>query len=83
MIDAPYVHASRIPFFLSLLRFKKKLTVIGIIGHTQGVNNANNPPRKPVMNIYIQDMSSWPCSSPKACKSLITGFQRSPDATAG
>ena len=24
----------------------------------EGVNNANNPPRKPVMNIYIQDMSS-------------------------
>ena len=34
------------PVISDLLRFKKKLTVIGIIGHTQGVNNANNPPRK-------------------------------------
>ena len=50
-MDAPYVQASRIPFFLSLLRFRKKLTVIGIIGHTQGVNNANRPPTNPVIKI--------------------------------
>ena len=50
-IDAPYVQASRMPFFLSLLRFRKKLTVIGIIGHTQGVNNASNPPINPVTKI--------------------------------
>ena len=50
-IEAPYVHASRIPFFLSFVRFRKKLTVIGIIGHTQGVNNANSPPANPVRNI--------------------------------
>ena len=46
-IEAPYVHASRIPFFLSLLRFKKKLTVMGMIGQTQGVNKASNPPINP------------------------------------
>jgi len=50
-IDAPYVQASRIPFFLSLLRFRKKLTVIGIIGHTQGVNKASSPPTNPVIKI--------------------------------
>ena len=50
-MDAPYVHASRMPFFLSLLRFKKKLTVMGIIGHTQGVNKASNPPKNPVIKI--------------------------------
>ena len=30
-----------------LLRLRKKLTVIGIIGHTQGVSSAMSPPRKP------------------------------------
>ncbi len=35
-------------FFLSLLRLRKKLTVMGMMGHTQGVNNANKPPRNPV-----------------------------------
>ena len=31
--------------------FRKKLTVIGIIGHTQGVKIANNPPKRPNKNI--------------------------------
>ena len=48
MMDAPYVQASRMPFFLSLARFRKKLTVIGMMGHTHGVNNANKPPTKPM-----------------------------------
>ena len=39
------------PFVFFLLRFMKKLTVMGIIGHTQGVSNAMNPPKKLVMNI--------------------------------
>ena len=45
---APYVTASRTPFRLSFDRFKKKLTVIGMMGHTHGVNNASNPPTKPM-----------------------------------
>ena len=32
--------------------------VIGIIGHTQGVNKANNPPRNPVTKTYNKDLSS-------------------------
>ena len=31
---------------------RKKLTVSGIIGHTQGVSNARRPPRKPPRKIY-------------------------------
>lgn len=34
------------------LCFIKKLTVIGIIGHTHGVARANKPPIKPAINIY-------------------------------
>ena len=30
-----------------LLRLRKKLTVIGIIGHTHGVSSANSPPARP------------------------------------
>ncbi len=39
-----------LPFFLSLDPFVKKLTVNGIIGNTQGVSRANNPPTKPKAN---------------------------------
>ena len=39
------------PFRLSLVRFRKKLTVIGIIGHTQGVNKASSPPTNPAKKI--------------------------------
>ncbi len=51
-MDIPYVMASRMPFFLSLpARFKKKLTVMGMMGHTHGVNSANNPPAIPIRKI--------------------------------
>ena len=44
--------ASRMPFRRSsFARLRKKLTVIGIIGHTQGVNKASNPPKKPIIKI--------------------------------
>ena len=46
-IKNPYINALVIPFFLSLLLFVKKLTVNGIIGNTQGVNNAIRPPKNP------------------------------------
>ena len=50
--------------FLSLLRFRKKLTVIGIIGHTHGVNKASNPPMNPAKKIYIQERSCCEVVSP-------------------
>ena len=42
--------ALRIPAAFVLLCFVKKLTVIGIIGNTQGVKSANKPPKKPAIN---------------------------------
>ncbi len=46
MIKTPYTKAFRIPAALFLLCLVKKLTVIGIIGKTQGVNKAAKPPKK-------------------------------------
>ena len=43
MIDIPYIIAELFPPPF----FRKKLTVIGMIGHTQGVSRAMSPPRKP------------------------------------
>ena len=43
--------AFRIPAALLLLCLVKKLTVIGIIGNTQGVSKAANPDRKAMKNI--------------------------------
>ena len=42
-------------FFLSLVRFRKKLTVIGIMGHTHGVNKAIRPPTNPAKKIYSRN----------------------------
>ena len=39
--------ALKTPFFLFSDCFVKNETVKGIIGKTQGVNNASNPPTKP------------------------------------
>ena len=36
-------------------RLIKKLTVIGMIGHTHGVKIANKPPSKPITNIHQMD----------------------------
>ena len=44
MIETPNKIAFRFPSAFVLLCFVKKLTVIGIIGNTQGVNSAAKPP---------------------------------------
>ena len=45
-----------IPFRLSVLaRFKKKLTVMGMIGHMQGIQTANRPPTNPINRIYNKE----------------------------
>ena len=36
-------------------RLIKKLTVIGIIGHTHGVKIASKPPSNPITNIHQMD----------------------------
>lgn len=43
MMASPYMMASRIERLRLLERFRKKLTVIGIMGHTQGVSRASSP----------------------------------------
>ena len=48
IMEAPYIKPFTQPF--RLVSFVKKLTVIGIIGKTQGVNKAANPPRIPAIN---------------------------------
>ena len=76
MMLSPYVMASLIPFVLSLLdRFKKKLTVMGMIGHIQGMQTANRPPIKPMSRIYIREWSAILSLPPIACSSLTTGCQ--------
>src|SRR5688572_10787191 len=46
--------AFEIPFALVLLLLVKKLTVMGTIGNTHGVNNAASPPKKPAIKILHQ-----------------------------
>ena len=52
IIENPYIIASLTEFTREVFFFKKKLTVSGIIGHTQGVSSASNPPKNPPKNIY-------------------------------
>ena len=73
----PYITASLIDFLRSFVRFKKKLTVIGIIGHTQGVSKASTPPPNPKKKIIRSDLSAVPPFSPKALSSSITGVHKS------
>ncbi len=50
--------ASRTPFPFSPDRWRKKLTVIGMIGQTHGVKSAMIPPRSPMRNMYHSDLPS-------------------------
>ena len=69
--------ASRIAFLRSFVRFRKKLTVIGIIGQTQGVNKAIKPPKKPAKKMNNQEVSAADTvESPNAFNWSITGDQR-------
>ena len=69
--------ASRIAFLRSFVRFRKKLTVIGIIGQTQGVNKAIKPPKKPAKKMNNQDVSAADTvASPNDFNWSITGDQR-------
>ena len=77
MIDKPYVTASRIPFLRSSFALlRKKLTVIGMIGHTQGVSKAMKPPRIPIKKILQRELLVLSLVLLKAANSLITGFHR-------
>ena len=77
MIETPYKTASDMAFFrLALLRFKKKLTVMGISGHTQGVSNAMIPPAKPAMSIHHKERPVILPFIPYSRNSSITGVHR-------
>ena len=78
-IHTPYVTASRMPLLRSLLRFKKKLTVMGMMGHTQGVSNATNPPNIPKRKIPRRLVSLASAPSSSAFSSSITGAHKSPE----
>ena len=58
IIDKPYVKADFFPFLGLLPFFKKKDTVIGIIGQTHGVIIATKPPKKPIQKINQREPSS-------------------------
>ena len=49
-IKKPYKNALKAPFLILVACFRKKETVSGIIGNTQGVNRAIKPARKPSKN---------------------------------
>ena len=74
--------ASRIPFCLSLLaRFRKKLTVMGMMGQMQGMQTASNPPINPMRRIYNKELPAiFSLSLPMARSSSMTGCQRSEEA---
>ena len=52
------MRALNTPFSFSFF-FVKKLTVRGIIGKTQGVRSAKNPPIIPSKNMLNNDLSSF------------------------
>ena len=80
MMLRPYISASpmerrRLRFFL-----RKKLRVIGIIGHTQGVSRASRPPTNPISSSIHAErcVEGIASESPKAA--VLTGFHQSPDS---
>ena len=70
--------ASLMPFFLSFLaRLRKKLTVMGMMGHTHGVNSATRPPSRPSRKMYHSERLLLPPSVPSMrWISPTTGFHR-------
>ena len=61
-------------FFRSLVRFKKKLTVMGIIGQTQGVSKATKPPMNPAIKMNSHEVSVADIVvSPNALSLSMTG----------
>ena len=46
-----------------------------MMGHTQGVNNATSPPKKPARKMYSHECDSVLPVSPKFCNRSTTGSQ--------
>ena len=66
--------AFAIPFLLFSDPLVKKLTVKGIIGKTQGVKSATNPPKKPRIKIRIMLVEA---STVSTFSQTETGFFKS------
>ena len=58
-------------------RFRKKLTVIGIMGQIQGIHTAANPAKNPISNSHHNDFSAKSSPAPNDRSSSMTGAQRS------
>ena len=72
------MNASRIPFFLSSFeRFRKKLTVIGMIGQMQGMQTASRPATKPMSSSHSNDCLARSSPEPRARSSSVTGVHKS------
>ena len=62
---------------MGLARFKKKLTVIGIMGQMQGIHTAANPAKNPINKSHHSDCSAKSSPEPSDRSSSMTGSQRS------
>ena len=70
------------PFCLSSLeRFRKKLTVMGMIGQMQGMQTASRPPTKPISSRYNKEWLAMLSPAPKARNSLMTGCHSASSVT--
>src|SRR5574344_195030 len=71
--------------FLVVPRFRKKETVIGMMGHTQGVTNATRPPRSPRRKIcHKEESAAFPLPPSSKDESWsMTGVQMEPSADTG
>ncbi|MPM69778.1 hypothetical protein SDC9_116726 [bioreactor metagenome] len=77
MMEAPYMAASEMAFLRTFLfLFRKKLTVMGIIGQTQGVSSAAKPQINPFRKILHSDELPS-CCEPNEFNSSVTGAQSS------
>ena len=81
-MDMPYITASMTPFRLSpCARFRKKLTVMGMIGQMQGITRANSPPTIPIKKIYNSPFPAISLLVLTAFSSSTTGAHRSEPAS--
>ena len=70
-IKKPYNIALKMPLRLLCAPFVKKETVKGIIGKTQGVNKASNPPTKPKRKILNRELPAATALSVPVCKKSV------------
>ena len=70
-IKKPYNIALKMPLRLLCAPFVKKDTVKGIIGKTQGVNKASNPPTKPKRKILNKELPESAAVLVPVCKRSV------------